>query len=282
MPVSEQLKSLVEQMPNPDQRGMYCTDIDKDKIEAAIAEIHKGGQENVLGLIEMLGEPGSDQDVKPHYALHCLMNHVLVVKGEKARREYCAVLAGQLTSDRSKYIRGYLCQELQWAGCQEVCPALGKLLLDEELVDPAAMALVAIKEGAAAVLRAALPQAEGRCRLAILHSLAALGDAESAGAFQAALADPDREVRIAAGAGLAKLGDAAAADALMKAADGGPGWERIQQTKHCLVLAEKLLAAGKKTEAKKIYLHLRDTRQDESHVKQAATRGLLALAGERN
>jgi HEAT repeat protein len=191
------------------------------------------------------------------------------------------VLAGQLTSDRSKYIRGYLCQELQWAGRQEVCPALGRLLLDEELADPAAMALVAIKEGAAEVLRAALPQAKGRCRLAIIHSLAALGDAESAGAFQAALKDPDREVRIAAGAGLAKLGDAAAADALVKAADGGPGWERIQQTKHCLVLAERLLAAGKTAEAKKIYLHLRDTRQDESHVKQAATRGLLALARDK-
>jgi hypothetical protein len=68
MAVSEQLKTLVDEMPNPDGRGMYCTDIDKEKIEKAIAQIHQAGKENVLGLIDMLGEPGSDQDVKPHYA----------------------------------------------------------------------------------------------------------------------------------------------------------------------------------------------------------------------
>jgi HEAT repeat protein len=278
MPATEHLKALIDQMPNPDKAGMFSVGIDKDKIEAAIAEIHKGGKENVLGIIEMLGEPGSDRDVKPHYALHGLMNHVLVVKDEKARKEYCDVLAGQLTSDRSKYIRGYLCQELQWAGRQEVCPALGKLLLDEELADPAAMALVAIREGAAEVLRAALPQAKGRCRLAIVHGLAALGDAPSAAVFKDALADADREVRIAAGRGLAKLGDAGALDALLKAADGEPGWERIQQTKHCLVLAEKLLAAGKKDEALKIYRHLRDTRTDpaEKYLCDAAEKAIAA------
>ena len=56
MPVSENLKKLVEQMPNPDGRGMYCTDIDKEKIEKAIAEIHKGGRENVQGLIDQMGQ----------------------------------------------------------------------------------------------------------------------------------------------------------------------------------------------------------------------------------
>jgi hypothetical protein len=283
MPVSEQLKALVDQMPNPDGRGMYCTDIDKEKIEAAIAEIHKGGKDNVLGIIDMLGEPGSDQDVKPHYALHCLINHVLVIKDEKARKEYCDVLAGQLVGDRSKYIRGYLCQELQWAGRKEVCPALGKLLLDEDLADPAAMALVAIKDGAAEVLRAALPQAKGRCRLAILHSLAALGDAQSAGAFQMALKDPDREVRIAAGAGLAALGDPAAVDPLLKAASVEAGWERIQQTKFCLVLAEKLAASGKKADADKIYNQLRASRTDptEKYIRDAVEKGIAAPATAR-
>ena len=57
MAISEKLKALVDQMPDPDARGMYCTDIDKDKIEKAIAEIQQGGKENILGLIEMLGRP---------------------------------------------------------------------------------------------------------------------------------------------------------------------------------------------------------------------------------
>ena len=59
MAASETLKALVAKMPNPDGRGMYCTDIDKEEIEKAVAEIAKGGKENVLGLIDLLGEPGS-------------------------------------------------------------------------------------------------------------------------------------------------------------------------------------------------------------------------------
>ena len=134
------------------------------------------------------------------------------------------------------------------------------------------MALVAIGDGAAEPLRSALPNAKGRCRLTILHSLAALGDAGAAEAFKQALKDDDREVRIAAGAGLAKLGDAGAVELLIKAAETEPGWERVQATKHCLVLAEKLTASGKKTEARRIYQHLRDTRQDasEAYIRQAA------------
>ncbi|MDH3719626.1 MAG: hypothetical protein OES79_16010, partial [Planctomycetota bacterium] len=72
MAVTEQLKKLVDQMPDPDGRGMYTSDIDKEKIEQAVAQIAKGGKGNVLGLIEMLGEPGSEENAKPHYALHCV------------------------------------------------------------------------------------------------------------------------------------------------------------------------------------------------------------------
>jgi hypothetical protein len=278
MAVSEQLKTLVEQMPNADGRGMYCTDIDKDKIEKAIAQIHQGGKENVLGLIEMLGGPGSDRDVKPHYALQCLANYVLQGRNEQARRDFAEVLAGQLGGDRSKYIRGYLCQELQWAGRREACPALGKLLHDADLVAAAAMALVAIGDGAAEQFRAALAGANGVCKLHIVQGLGAVGDKESAPALLALLGDDDREVRLAAGWGLAGLGDTGAVDALIKAAGVPDGWERIQATKHCLVLAEKLTAAGQKSEATKIYAYLRDSRQEahEKYVRDLAEKALAA------
>ena len=128
MAVSEELRTLVEQLPKAGGDGKYNTDIDKEKIEKTIAQIHQGGKPYVLGLIEMLDQPGSEKDVKPHYALHCLANCVLQSRDEQARRDFAEVLAGQLGSDRSKYIRGYLCQELQWAGRRDACPALGKLL----------------------------------------------------------------------------------------------------------------------------------------------------------
>jgi HEAT repeat protein len=276
MAASEQLRALVNQMPNPDGRGMYCTDVDKDRIEKAVAEIHKGGRENILGLIDLLGEPGNEHDVKPHYALHCLANYLLQIKDDKGQADLSATLASQLASDRSTYVRGYLCQELQWTGRKEACPALGSLLTDEALVEAAAMALVAIRDGAAEQFRAALPKVKGKCRLNVIHGLAALADPQSIETFKQALADPDREVRIAAGAGLANCGDAASVEPLLQAADGEPGWERIQATKHCQVLAEKLKGAGNTTAASKIYTHLRDTRSDKSelYVREAAEKAL--------
>jgi hypothetical protein len=280
MAVSEQLKALVDRMPDPDGRGMYTENIDKDRIEKAVAEIAAGGRKHVEMLVEMLGAPGTAENVKPHYALHCVINYPLIQGDQKMRKEFCQVLASKLGDESlSDYNRGYLCQELQWAGRDEACPALGKVLLNEALVEPACMALAAIGgERAARELLAALPRASGKCRLNIIDALAAIPAGGAAEAFLEALKDGDGEVRLAAGAGLAKLGDASAAGALLEAADVEPGWERTQQTKHCLVLAEKLAAAGQKDQAKKIYRHLRDTRTDggEKYIRDAVeAAGLL-------
>ncbi len=281
MAVSDKLKALVGQMPDPDDRGMLTANIDKDKIEKALAAIFEGGRENVQGLIEMLGEPGSPQNVKPQYALHCVLNRALIVGDEKARREFCGTLAENVSGDLPTHKKAYLCQELQWAGRKEAALALGKLLTDEQLCDAAGMALVAVGDGAAEPLRAALPKARGRCRLAVIHSLAALGDAGSGGALMEALKDPDREVRLAAGGGLAKIGNAGAVEALLKAADVEAGWERIQATKHCLVLAERLMASGNKRQAARVYQYLRETRTDpsEQYVRDAAKNALAAAGG---
>ena len=277
MAVPQKLKELVAQMPDPDGRGMYTENIDKEKIERTVAEIHKGGRAFVLGLVEMLDEPGTMENVKPHYALHCLTNHVLVVRDESGRRELVQVLCEKLASDDvSTHNKGYLCEELQWAGRREACPALGKLLADEELVEPATMALVAIRDGAAEQFRAALPNVQEKCRLNVVYGLAAVADSASAAALREALQDEDRDVRIGAGQGLAKIGDAAAVESLIAAADGAEGWERIQHTQSCLLLAERLAASGNNAPAAKIYTHLRDTRTDpsEEYLRETAERGL--------
>jgi HEAT repeat protein len=278
MAISEKLRALVNRLPDPDDRDMFTENINKEEIDQTIAEIYKGGSQNVAGLIEMLGEPGSDEDVKPHYALHCLANYVLVVRDENARKELCEKLAEALAGEHSDYVRAFLCQELQWAGHREAAPALGKLLLNEALVEPATMALIAIGEGAAEQLRAALPSARGVCRLNVIQGLGAVEETQSVDALRAALRDPDREVRLAAGWGLSRLGDTGSVDALIEAADGEPGWERIQATKHCLVLAEKLAEAGKKDLAGRIYAYLRDSRTspEEQYIREAAEKALVA------
>lgn len=281
---TEQLKELVAQMPDPDMRGMYTENIDKEKIDKAIAAIHAGGAENVRGLIDMLGQPGIADDVKPRFALHCLTNHTLIVRDEAGRKALSETLAAELGGSRPASIQATLCEELGWAGHEEAIQPLGKLLTNEELCAPAAMALISIRKGTAAAFRAAWPQAKGKCRMQVIHGLAMLADPESKDIFKEALTDEDREVRLAAMFGLAKVGDAAVGDLLLKRVAETKGWERTQAAKNCLVLAERLAAEGKKSEgqrdaAKKLYERLAELHkgEHESHVREAVERGLVSV-----
>jgi hypothetical protein len=264
-------------MPDPDDRGTF-SNISKDKVERAIAEIHAGGPEYVLGLIDMLVEPGQGDDIKPHYALHCLAVFVTGLEDDKGRSEFSKVVASQLGGDRPKSVQEFLIQELQVAGGKEAVPALGNVLVDEQLCEPAARTLVAIGDGAAEQLRAALPRVPGNCRLTILQNLGVVRDERSVDALRDALGDTDREIRLAAVWGLANIGDVGSVDLLLKAADAD-GWERIQATDACFLLAERFLEANSTDHAKKIYAHLQKTRTEPSelYVREAAERAMAAI-----
>lgn len=265
----------------PDNYGgaSKFTGPDPETANKIFAEILAGGKESILELIALLRDP-SDADFKNYkagYVLHGLALHVGGAEKERQRRLFAETLAAQLGSDKlSKAVKGFLIRELQVAGGQEAVGSLGRYLLDEELGEYAVQALLAIREGAAPQVRKALATAKGTHRSALVQALGVLRDSESVAVLKKALGDEGREVRLAAAWALANLGDASSADALLKSADAAEGWERVQQTKACLVLAEKLLAAGKKSEAVRIYRHLQDTRTDssEQHVRDVALRAL--------
>ena len=279
---SSALAALVGKLPDPDEQGML-SNIDKESVDSIITEIHKGGRGSIIALIDMLVEPGKGDDVKPRYALGCLAVYVCKVQDKSHRRAFADTLASQLGGDRPKAVQGYIVRLLQVAGGRQVAPALGKLLCDEQLCEYAAQALTAIGDGAAEQFRDALPKATGKCRLTIVQNLGVVRDSKSAGALRKMASDADRDIRLAAAWALANIGDAGSAKILLKAADTQDAYERIKVTQACLVLAEKLLTADKKTEAMKIYTHLRDTRTDETekYVRDAAERALTAAGSER-
>jgi hypothetical protein len=280
MPVSEELKALINQVPDPDKNGTYVN-LDQEKTEKLrqlVPEIHKGGRDAVLGLIDMLVEPGKGSDIKPHFALHLVAVHVTGLGDEKARAAFALALASQVGGDRPKAVQAYLIRELQVAGGKEVAETLGKALLDAELCDAAAQALAAIRDGAAEQLLAALPKVQGLSRLSLIKKLAVLRCGKAADAFKQALGDADPDIRIAGAWGIARIADASAADALLKTADAHQDWERFNESDACMALADNLLAAGKKAEAMAIYMHLARTRTGpaERHIHEAAERALAA------
>lgn len=274
MPQTPGLKALVASLPGPDQRGQFGT-VDKAQVEQTIAALHAGGRDTVLGLIDLLVEPGKGDDIKPHYALHALAVHVTALDDDAPRAAFAATVAQQLLG-KPPGVQRTLCRVLQVAGGKECAPALGKLLLDEPLCEPAAQALAAIGAGAAEQLAAALPKAKGSCRRTLVQSLGFVRGKQAAAALRAAIADPDREVRTAATWALANIGDASAADAILTTADAAKGWERMQHTKACFRLADALADADRKPDAARIHTHLRDSRTDpaEKHVRSAAIQAL--------
>ncbi|MHC4352740.1 MAG: HEAT repeat domain-containing protein [Planctomycetota bacterium] len=275
---SSALAKLVDSLPDPDERGLL-SNINKQTVDDVTAQIHEGGCRSLVALVDMLVEPGKGDDVKARYALHCLAVHVCKLDSERTRGAFARTLASQLGGDRPKAVQKYIIEQLQVAGGREVAPALGTMLRDDELCEPAAQALTAIGVGAAGQFRQALRRATGKCRLTIIQNLGVLRDADSASRIKEFLGDEDRDIRMAARWALANMGDAGSVDLLLTAADDASDYERVKATKACLLLAERLLAEGEKERATSIYARLR-TGSDEAYVREAAEKG-LAAAGRR-
>jgi len=279
MPTSEEIKSLVDQIPDPDEGGSYANmDMNKvEQIKKVVVQLQEGGRDSVLGLINMLVEPGKGDDIKARFALHLLAVHVTRKGNEQARAEFAQAVASQVRGGRPKSVQTYLIEQLQLAGTKRVVATLGKALLDPELCDTSARALTSIRDGAADQLLSTLPNVQGRQRLSVINNLAVLRAAEAADAFRQALGDPDPDTRIAAVWGIARIADASASEALLKCAEAHKGWEWINEIDACLALAENLVAAGRKNDATAIYAHLKRTWTDpsERHIYETAAQGMM-------
>lgn len=268
--------------PKPPRPGAGSTFTGPDPEEAhkIYRQILAGGEQWIRELIGLMRAPADPdfQNYKAEYLFHGLVVFAGAPGKENERQKLVQVIASQLANDKlSVGVRGFLIRELGWIGDSSVAPSVARQLTHEELCADAATTLVNLGSAASPSLRSALPRAQGKCRLVVLQSLAALGDTRSRELFQKALTDKDREVRLAAAWGLARLGDPASVDWLLKAADCEPGQERIKATQACLVLAEKLAASGQMGPARKIYTHLRDTRTDKSekYIHDLANKALL-------
>jgi len=275
--------ALVGQMPDADTPGKTdkFTGPDPTAADKVFDEILSGGRGSIEELIAMIHDTTDPKfkDFRPEYVLHCLAVRVGGPGKEVERKMLADTLASLVADEKlSAGIRGVLLRQLQVAGGRDAVEAIGKQLLDDALCETATQALTVIREGAVEQLRKALPGARGRNRVTIVQALGVLRDAGSLSALREAAGDADRDVRIAAAWALANTGDPAAADAAIKASEANDGWERIEATKACLLLAEKLRAAGKKGEAVAIYRHLKESRKgdSEAYVREAAERGLAA------
>lgn len=280
MKTQDKIAELVDQVPALDKRGTF-TGPSWEEATPMLDGLLAAGRDGLAAVVAMLKEVDDGSDYKARYALHALAQYVGRPGKEAARKTFVDALASQLGGDRSKGVQAYVARQLQVVGTKDAAAALGKLLPDAELCEWAAQALLAIRDGAVAEFRKALPELKGGPRVTVLQALGVLDDAESAEPMKAALADGDAEVRLAGAWGLARIAAADAVDPVFKLSTGATGWERIKATSFALLLAERLLAAGKKSDAAKMYRLLKESRTEkpEAYVLEAATEGLAKAGG---
>lgn len=290
MATSDDVKALLEKVPDLDKRDAKIPLLRTRPSDGKLTgptwgdaeEIVKGifghGRQGVAAVIDLVTEVDDGKDYRARYMLHVLATYTCRKGKDEQQGMVVDAILSKLTGEATEK-QAFLVHQLQVCAGRDAAGRLGKLLASERLCEPAALALVAIGGGAAEQFRAALPRARGPARRTIVQALAVLGDEASLRTLRGAMEDGDADVRLSAAWGLANLGDGASYDMLLRAADGAKDWQRAQMTKACLILAEKLLAAGRKAEARKIYTHLRDTRggQAESYIRQAAAKALKAM-----
>jgi len=208
---------------------------------------------------------------------------VVATRGDAAaRKDLETRLLAMLKGDSSRSAKDYICRTLKTMGTAESVPALAALLPDEDLSHMARYALERIPAPeAAAAMRDALPKLKGALKIGAIGSLGVRGDAASVAALAGLLGNADKAIASTAARALGNIGNPQAAKVLgewtKKASEG----VKPAVADGCLICADKLLGAGKKTEAIALYKSLGGQDQPK-HVRLAATRGLLAAAGKKD
>ncbi len=203
---------------------------------------------------------------------------VMAVQGNMANRAALERrIAATLTPAYSYVARSFVCRQLALIGTQASVPALAPLVLEEELSVHARNALERIAgEESAKALRDALGQAKGRTRIGVINSVVARRDAASTRVLIKILGE-DQDSAAAAAKALGEIGTAEAAKALAAARGKGPAQVQQAVVDGTLICADRLVAAGQRSQAIALLEGLTEASQPE-HVRLAAHRALSAVA----
>ncbi len=166
-------------------------------------------------------------------------------------------LLGILGSDASLAAKRGVCKSISLIATERSIPVLALMLLEAQTSDMARYALERIPSPRVEeALRQALSKVTGLARIGVIDSLGDRRAAAAAPALGALLSDPDVETRQAAAWALGRIGSAEAARLLLAVVQSPEGPARRETLDASLVCAERLLEAGDRGEAAKIYAAL--------------------------
>jgi HEAT repeat protein len=187
-------------------------------------------------------------------------------------------LAAALKPELSRAAKDYVFRRLTVVGTADSVAVLAGFLGDKDNAHMARYALEQIPAPeAAASLRDALAKLTGALKVGVISSLAARRDAASVPALAALLGDADKKMAAAAATALGDIATPEAAAALTAAAKTSADEVKPSVVDGSFVCAERLLAAGKKSDAVAVYKTFSASAWPKN-VRLAATHGLLTAA----
>jgi HEAT repeat protein len=271
-PPGVSLEQLVGRMPPRDS-------VEGSLVYSLLAHM---GPDAVAELTERLVPPGTETCARAEYALGGLAVYVTAPGRESERSAYVAALARLLQGPIAPRQSAFLLGRLQIAGRSESVGVLSRFLNDERLCEPAAAALVAIRDGAEPALLAALPESRGNSRLTIIKSLGDLRIRAAVDALTAEALSDDIQIRNAALHALSNIGDPRTADLIAKAAAKSPQESRRELTSCYVLLAQREAASGDRSGALAIGEMLYGSRNvpDEPQVRTAGLSLIVEAKGE--
>lgn len=214
------------------------------------------------------------------YFVSCIALAAVMAANLSARAaDEQALIAVLQSADSSKADKAITCKKLAVFGSKDAVPALAPLLNDNELISWARIALESIPGPEAdEALRNAMGTLQGRSLIGVINSIAVRRDARAVPGLIERLKDKDAEVASVAAVALGKIGGEPATKTLRKSLAGVPVAVRSAVAEGCILVAERLLADGKSTDAAAIYDEVRKADVPKQRIVEA-TRGAILARG---
>lgn len=242
---------------------------------AAFEALRAMGTEGVTGLLRLLVAPEQGGDAGARIALHGLAVRLSSPgETEESRAQFAQAMANYLKSDAPTDCKQFVVIQLQIAGRAESVPALADLLADRDLAGDAVRALaVNPAPEAGAALRDALNSADGLTQVEIIQALGFRKDRAAVPQLVRVAESGSDSARAAAIGALGQIGDPSALKVLLAAMDREAQANYAILYDALLKIAENLVATGRASEARPVYLTLLESAKTPA-TRQAALVGL--------
>ena len=258
---------------------------DAGQLQNNMKEISDLGEAGFVTLISGLSAPGKGNNAPIEYAVGGFSAYAMQ-NGKEADRAmsvkaYCKAL--EMATDKQN--KEFLISQLELVGKDDAVTALEAYLIDPQLADPSARALVKINsETSKAALANALPKAAGAAQLSVIEAIGLSRNKQALPALTSLAVSKDPNVVKASLAALARIGDPASAPVLSAAAaQAGYQYENSNAVAANLLYAQTLIKDGNAALASQVAKQLTEkaTAENQVHTRTAALK-ILADSDPKN